>query len=174
MNLHEAIPQHRHKDHVHRVATYIGQDPNRFDVLMEYFFEGEEVSDRAAWILSHCMDAHPEMLEPYVKKLTHYLTSPDRTDAVLRNGLRSLALWESKGISRSLDGKLVHFCFELLADPVRPVAIRVHAMELLYHACSVEPDLAEELKETILAHYEHGTPGFKSRGAKILKRLEKL
>ena len=172
MDLRKAIPQYRHKDHVHRVAQYIGNNHERFEVLLHYYLEDTEVSDRAAWILSHCMDQHPELIDPYENKIQEHLRKEGISDAVLRNGLRALAINAKNKSGDRLDGNFVHFCFEILNDPERPVAIRVHAMEFLYWACRLEPDLSHELQETILAHFEYGSAGFKNRGSKILKRLQ--
>ena len=47
-------------------------------------------------------------------------------------------------------------------------------MQVLYNVCQKEPDLANELKIVIEEFLPHGTAGFKSRGGKILKKLNKL
>ena len=55
-----------------------------------------------------------------------------------------------------------------------PIANRVHAMQILYNISDEEPELKPELLEIIQHEIEyHPTPGIRSRGTKLAKKLQK-
>ena len=170
MDLRSAILAEHSKANTMLITGWIGDRPDRFDELMQLFIHKEyRVVQRAAWIMSHCVEKHPQLIEPHLDSLLTAMESP-KHDAVLRNGLKVLAEIE---LSPDLMGKAATLAFDLLAHPKSPVAIKVHSMQLLANICQVEPDLAGELRILIEDQWEEGTAGFKSRGKKILRQLDK-
>ena len=95
----------------------------------------------------------------------------DRHDAVKRNTVRLL---QGVDLPEELMGRVVDICFKFLLDVKEPVAVRVFSMQVLYNICLKEPELADELRIVIEEFMPHGTAGFKSRGKRILKGLQKL
>lgn len=155
-----------------KIADYIGDHKDRFDTLMDFFLNhGYRLSQRAAWVISFCADQYPGLITPYIEPLLVNLETPDLPDAIKRNTLRVLAL---QGIPSDLSGMAATICFDVLNDASEAVAIRVHAMQILANICQEEPDLADELRETIDAHWLHSKPAFRSRGKKVLKQLDQL
>lgn len=65
------------------------------------------------------------------------------------------------------------FCFNVLLSSTEPPAVKVHAMEILYKAACREPDLRQELIDTIEWRFSEESAGIRCRGEKILKRLYK-
>ena len=69
---------------------------------------------------------------------------------------------------------LLNFCLEVFTNAAEPVAVRVHAMQILYNIAQKEPDFSGELIELIENEMEyHGSAGLASRGKKLLKKLIK-
>ncbi len=152
-------------------VAYIGNDPERFDQLMDGFFNGtSRLVQRSAWVLSKSADKYPHLLEPHYEKMILNLAH-DTPVSVLRNSLRIL---QNKTIEGDLLGPLVNISFELLASAEQPIAVKVFAMTVLSQACKQEPDLANELRPLIEEQMPYGSAGFKSRGKKILRQLDKL
>ena len=96
---------------------------------------------------------------------------PKLHDAVVRNSMRILS---SQDVPERLQGYLLEICFDFLMSTKVPVAIKVHAMQVIFNISQNEPDLLNELRMVIEEQMPYGTTGFKSRGRKILKRIGKL
>jgi predicted nucleic acid-binding OB-fold protein len=70
---------------------------------------------------------------------------------------------------------LLNFCIEVFTNAAEDIAVRVHAMQILFNIARKEPDFAGELIELIEHEMEyHGSAGISSRGRKLLKRLHEI
>ena len=110
-------------------------------------------------------------MEPHLAKLVKNLQNSDLHVAVKRNTVRFLSNYE---LPEQLMGIAADCCFKFLANPKETVAVKVHAMTVLYNFCKKEPELSNELKILIEENMLHETAAFQSRGRKILKGLKKL
>ena len=172
MNIREALLEEHSKAQTMKIVQFIGKNQDRFDQLMDLFFNDEyRVTQRAAWVVRYATEAHRPLFQPHLERIIEHLKNPTVHDAVKRNSLKLLTEME---IPSSLWGELVNICFGFLDDPQQAIAIRVFSMEILYQITLQEPDLADELKLLIEDHWEHASAGFRSRGKKVLKGLAKL
>lgn len=170
MDLRKAILDSEGKDDVKAIADYIGTDTDRFHELMQLFLYDEwRVCQLSGWVLSKCTDMHIRMILPYIGEMVKNLRKPSH-DAVKRNTLR---IFQNIEIPEAQFGEVIDLCFGFLANPQEPIAMRVFSMTVLHNACKREPDLSNELRLLIDAHMEDASAGFKSRGRKILKALER-
>ncbi|HNP18221.1 MAG TPA: hypothetical protein PKL31_07310 [Fulvivirga sp.] len=150
-----------------KITAYIGNDPKKFDQLMALFFDKEyRVTQRAAWVVSHCGKNHPELINPYIDKMVKNLKKEVHV-AVVRNTLRLLQDFE---IPKHLWGITADICFNIMGSNA-PIAVKVFGMTVLANICEKEPDLKNELRLIIEDQLPYGSAGFKSRANKILKRL---
>lgn len=172
MDLKAAILKEHSKPQAILIQQYIGSNQELFDELMTHFFSNQyRVTQRAAWIMSHCVEKYPFLIQPHLEKMVYNLGDKKIHVAVKRNTVRMLQEVE---VPEDLMGTLADYCFKFLLDPKEAVAVRVFSMTILYNICKKEPDLANELKVVIEEFLPHGTAGFKSRGKRILKGLNKL
>lgn len=171
MNIKEALIEEHSKRQAVRIAKYVGNDAERFAELI-HIIQTEEYRfvQRGSWVVRHCFDEHPELIEPHLDALVEQLRRPNQ-DAFRRNVLAILA---SIKIPKRHIEVLADLCFGFLASRKEPVAIRAHSMEVLYQVCTHEPELSNELKLLIEEFMPHETAGFKSKGKKIIARLAKL
>lgn len=172
MDLKTTLLAEHSKAQTMKIVNYIGNNQKRFDQLLDLFLTNEyRISQRAAMAVGHACDAHPYFIEPHLEKVIKNLQDNSVHDAIKRNTVRIL---QDIDIPEDLLGLAADICFDYLNDPKIAVAIRVFSMTVLFNICKKEPELANELKLVIEDHYEHGTTGFKSRGKKVLKQLNKL
>lgn len=170
MDIRDALLEEHSKIQAQKIAHYIGNDPDRFAELIDLFLhDTSRITQRAAWVLSHCADTYPALIEPHVEKLWKNLQKP-QNDAVKRNTLR---IFQTYRFPKSLQGIAATLCFDYLLDPNEAVAVRAHAMTIAYNIALEEPELLPELALIIEEMLPHGTAGIKSRGNKILKAIRK-
>lgn len=168
MNIKAALLKEHSKEQKDRIVNYISGNQKLFDELMVLFFDGSyRVTQRAAWAMSYCIDAHPKLIQPHFEKLVANLRTTE-LDAVKRNILRNLQNIE---IPERLVGEVTDICFKILASNQEPVAIKAFSMTVLYNITLKIPELQNELKLLIEDLIPYGSPGIKSRGKKILKKL---
>ena len=153
------------------LANKIGANQESFDELIDLFLHEEvKVTQRAAWLLSHCVDRHPWLMDKHIKAVILNLNN-DVNDAVKRNTLRVL---QFKEIPEELMGILAGHCFNYLNSGKEPIAIKAHSMTILFNIVKVFPELKEELQISIEDQIPFGSAGIKGRGTKILKALRKI
>ena len=125
---------------------------------------------RTAWILSHCADAHPEIILPWIAKLVKSASDPNAPGAVQRNVVRVLQYVD---IPRVHQGRIADLCFSFLQNPKIPIAVKAFSMTVLANIAAREPDLKHELSLVIEQMLPYGSSGLQSRGKKVLKQLSK-
>jgi hypothetical protein len=169
MNIRSELLKIHSKQQTIKIAKYIGEDPQKFSILMKLFFKDENiVVQRSAWVVSYCSISHPQLLKPYLKDVLYYLEKPVH-DAVKRNIVRVLQDFD---IPRNLTGRLTNTCFRLLTSNKEAVAVKVFSMTILYNLTRNEPDLINELKIRIEDQLPYASPAFLSRGRKILNKIK--
>lgn len=171
MNIEAELQKQNTRRQAEKIARYVSVSRQRMAELMDIFFNGSfRMNQRASWPMNIVADRHPEMLKPYLKELIDNLDN-DVHDAVRRNSIRVLQFIDIPG---ELLGKTADKCFKFLASNDQPVAVKVFSMTVLYNICLREPGLANELKLLIEDQLETSSAAFKSRGRKILAKLEAL
>ncbi len=172
MDLKAAILKEHSKQQAIFIRDYIDDNQELFDELMTHFFSNTyRVTQRAAWIMTHCTEKRPHLIRPHLEKMVLNLKDEKIHVAVKRNTVRLL---QDVELPEELMGTVADCCFNFLANPNEAVAVRIFSMSILYNLCQKEPDLADELRIIIEEFMPHGTTGFQSRGRKVLKGLQKL
>jgi hypothetical protein len=171
MDILHSLKKEHSKKQTSRIVNYIGRDKDRFAVLIGLFFRGEyRVTQRAAWPLSYCVRAHPELIGPYFKRLLDNLQRKDIHIAVIRNTVRLL---QDVTIPKKYQGRVMNVCFDFVQAPETPIAVRAFALSILSRLAKDYPDIRGELKLLIEEQWEHSTPAFRSRAKKVLKEIDR-
>ena len=169
LNLKKEILKSNSKSNTVRVVKLIGQDSNIFKELMKIYFNDKnmDLARIAAWVLRHCIDQHPDLINPYLKKLVKYLGKEGHHDAINRNGL---AILETVPIPEKLYGPITNICFDFLQSGKEPIAIKAYAMSILDKIGNDIPEIQHELKLIIQELIPYESAGFKSRARRILAK----
>lgn len=67
---------------------------------------------------------------------------------------------------------ITDLCFESLSRESIPVAVKVHAMEILSRFAEEYPELKNELVNLLREQMVNNSTGFKTRARKIIGRME--
>ena len=149
----------------------VGGDEKNIHTLLELVFkEKDPVAWRAAWILDGTEEQFPGIVGKFVPRIIDELPGLNSTGA-LRSLLRMLCRYE---IPEEDQGILIDLCFGYLVSELYPVAVKVHAMQIIYNHALLYPELKEELITIIEDQVANNSVGFKSRGQRIIRQLENL
>ncbi len=167
MDIQAVLLKEHSKKQCSSIVRYIGRDQKKFGLLMRLFFSGEyRVTQRAAWPMGYCVEANPDFITPYYKKLILFLNRKDVHPAVARNILRLLQKVE---IPKKWQGEIMNSCFQFIENPKEAIAIKIFSLAVLGNLAKDYPEILPELRVVIEARWEMETPGFRSRAKKILK-----
>ena len=172
MNLEYEILKEHSKRQAVKIANWVGSNPERFKQLIELFLRGEyRITQRSAWIVSHCADNYPELVLPWLPAMVKRMQDPAVHDAVRRNTLRFMAGFD---VPQPILGNVVTLCFDYLNSRESPIAVKVHAMTVLANAAQKHPDLRHEIEDSIQAQMENAGPAIRARARMVLKKLQKI
>ena len=153
------------------IAHAVLEGENSLDDLMACFLSDDlKLAQRASWAVTKVADSDVTLLVPYFGAMAENLNKQVH-DAVKRNTVR---IWHLAIIPEDQSGIVYEICFKFLLSMTEPVAIRIFSMTTCTNIAVRHPELAAELADVIRDHMPHGTAGFKSRGRKELKRLERI
>jgi hypothetical protein len=151
------------------LVRYIADYPEYLDFIMTKALDDTQPENwRAVWMVDKIHEKHPELVFPYLQKMTIFLLKTQNSSKK-RHLLKLISLNEIQEENVAL---LLNYCIEVFTNAAEPVAVRVHAMQILFNITQKEPDFANELIELIECEIEyHGSAGIASRGQKLLKKL---
>lgn len=153
------------------LVRYIADYPEHLEIIMTKVLDDSKPEHwRAAWMVDKIHERHPELVLPYLPAMTNFVITTQNAGKK-RHLLKLISLNDIQEENMAL---LLNFCLEVFTNAAEPVAVRVHAMQILYNIAQKEPDFSGELIELIENEMEyHGSAGLASRGKKLLKKLIK-
>jgi len=169
-NFRELLLKGNSRSYTDFVADIVTKRPELVSELWEIYLAIEEpVSRRAAWIIDTASENKPEWVEPFLAQLVEKL--PFFThDGLKRHALRMIA---RSPFPKDLEGELMNISFEWLLSVSESVAVKMYCIQILYRLSASEPDILQELYDTIEFQMADGTPGFKSIGSKLMRQIDK-
>ncbi len=137
------IIQENSKNHIDRVADYIGASSERFALLIQIICENApKYAQKASWVMEHCCDRFPFLVDPYIDQLLNQ-TRVDVHPGVRRAIMRSL---ETRSMNEDQTGVALEIAFNILSSAEEFVAIKVLAMGMILNLSKEYPELLQELK----------------------------
>ena len=167
MKLREQLLKAHSRANCDKIVQWIGNDQPRFDELFGLFLNDEyRVVQHAAWPLSYCVIAHPQLIKKHLTKLINNLDKTKIPAAVKRNTMRLLQDIE---IPEKYQGKIMDACFKYISVPGEAIAVKAFSLTVLQKLAKQYPEIIPEVKLIIEENYERETPAFKSRAKQFLK-----
>lgn len=169
MKLREEILKEHSKEQCAAIVAWVGSSKKRFNELFDIFLNDEyRVVQRAAWPVSYCVEAHPQLINDHFESLVKKLQEPGIHDAVKRNSTRLL---QHVNIPEEWQGPVMNICFDYVTNPGEAVAIKAFSLTVLANLAKHYPEIIPEIKLVIEEQVEEQSPAFKGRAKKILKDL---
>ncbi|MCY1720330.1 hypothetical protein OU798_08255 [Prolixibacteraceae bacterium Z1-6] len=156
-------------ENIEIIARQLSQNPKDFDVLMNIALSHpEQRSWRAAYLADKIHDDYPECLQPYLHAIIKKLETENNASKK-RHWLKLISM---NKIEETYMSFLFDYCIETFTSGKEAVAVRVHAMQILYNISETEPDFKPEVLEIIKNEMEqHPSAGIRSRGRKLTQKL---
>jgi len=169
-NLRELLLKGNSRSYTDFVADIVTKRPELVNELWEIYLAMEEpVSRRAAWIIDTASENKSDWVSPFLPQLIVKL--PDfNHDGLKRHALRMIA---RNPFPEGAEGELMNIAFEWLISTTESVAVKMYCIQILYRLSEKEPDILQELYDTIEFQISDGTPGFKSIGSKMMRQIDK-
>jgi hypothetical protein len=174
MNYPNQLLKEHSRANADRVLNHVLEDQKRVAALMDAFLAGEyRVVQRSAMVVGDLGRRNPDWLQPWHARMIT-AADPAPHPSVSRNVMRYFSELPLSAIDEENQGPLLDLAFRLTEDQTEAVAIRVFAMTVVFNFCTLYPELKDELRGIIeLTIAEGTTPGFRSRGGKMLKELNR-
>lgn len=154
------------------VVKHMGDHPEHLEALMKLVFDDSDPRNwRAAWMADKIHEQHPDLIIPYLPAITDFVLTTGN-EGKKRHLLKLISLHEMPEDKMAV---LLDFCIEVFTSAKEPIAVRAHAMQVLFNIAQTEPDFAGELIDLIQNEMElHGSPGISARGRQLIKKLVAL
>jgi len=157
------------RGHIDMISGMVRKNPEMFMHLAQVVLHNTEPESRkAAWVIDTMTEEYPEMIqEDILVQFIDLLPAACHT-ALHRHILRML---DRSLIPPAKTGELLTLCFDYLTSPDEPVAVKVHAMNIIHTMARSEPGLLVELTGILELRREMEPPGFRNRAVKILQSI---
>ena len=154
------------------MARYFTDHPELLPALMNIAADDRENSTwRAFWIADKIHEQQPDLIVPFLPAITD-LALTTQNSSKKRHLLKLISLHD---IPPERMAPLLNFCLDLFTNAMEAVAVRVHAMQILFNIALKEPEFTGELADLIEHEIEYfGSAGISSRGRKLLRELRKI
>ena len=154
------------------LIQYIFENPNDFGFILSKALDDSSPENwRAAWMIDKIHEQHPLIVMPYLPLITQFLYET-KNHAKKRHFLKLVSFYP---IPEENEAFLLNYCLDVFTNSAETIAVRVHAMQVLYTIAVQEPGFAGELTELIEHELEfHPSPGLVARARKILPKLYQI
>ena len=143
----------------------------QFGSLLELALHDKDpVAWRASWVLDGSDEQQAGLATTSISKIVQSLPALESKGS-LRSLLRLLCRYD---IPEENQGLLIDLCFSYLTSELYPLAVKVHAMQIVYNHVLIYPELKDELVTVLEDQMENNTVGFLARARRLIKQMEKL
>ncbi len=168
-NLRELLLKGNSRSYTDFIADIVTKRTDLVEELWGIYFALEEpVSRRAAWIIDTASENRPEWSEPYLAQLVTKLPLMNH-DGLKRHAFRIISRMP---FPEGTEGEIMNIAFDWLISASESVAVKMYSMLILYRLSAKEPDILQELYDTIEFQLADGTPGFKGIGRKMMEQID--
>jgi hypothetical protein len=152
------------------IAQIVKSESNFRNLLWFALHEKDPLAWRAAWLLDGSDEKKPGLSRPHIPEIIRALPGL-KSKGTLRSLLRLLTRYD---IPEEQQGILIDLCFSYLVSELYPVAVKAHAMQIIYNHVLLYPEMKNELIAVLEDQAPYNSVGFKARGNILIKKMEKL
>ncbi len=152
------------------VGEIMNSDEHVETLLRLALHDKDPIAWRACWLLDCSDEKKPGLARKHLTRIIQSLEGL-QSKGTLRSMLRLLTRYQ---IPEEEQGLLIDLCFRYLVSELYPVAVKAHAMQIIYNHVLIYPELKNELITVIEDQAANNSVGFRARGNILIKQMEKL
>ena len=152
------------------IGEIMNSDEHVETLLRLALHDKDPIAWRACWLLDGSDERKPGLVQKHLPRIVRALDGLQST-GTLRSLLRLLTRYP---IPEEEQGLLIDCCFAYLVSGQYPVAVKAHAMQIIYNHVLIYPELKHELIAVIEDQAGNNSVGFRTRGNMLIKQMEKL
>ncbi len=146
------------------------ENPLIFEELWSIAVSDElPVNWRAAWTIKGIWETNPTLVTPHIGRMRQALANINQ-HGVKREFLKMISESRLPDDENEL-GILLKCCFDWLADPLEPIVVKIHSMDILFNISKQIPEIIPELKTTIEVAMQEGSAATVDKVEKMLRAL---
>jgi hypothetical protein len=151
------------------LLSEVTKTPEYYLMLMEIALHNQnKKSWRAAYLIDKINDSNPQLLNPFLNEMIEQVKI-EQSHSKKRHFLKLISQNE---LPPDQQGFMFDFCLKTFTSAKEDLAVRVHAMQILYNISEKEPELKPEILTLIEYEMEnHSSAGILSRGKKLADKL---
>ncbi len=159
-------------ENISLLVQFISDHPEHFKSILKKAMDDSLAENwRAAWITDKIHEKKPEIVIPYLHEITQFVLTTNN-HGKKRHFLKLISLHP---IAEENEALLLNYCLDVFISSSETIAVRVHAMQVLFEIALQEPGFAGELIELIENELEyHYSAGLTSRARKLLPKLYEI
>lgn len=153
-----------------QLIDYVGDNKNHFKSLINMYVAGPlRITQRLAAPLTAIATRRPALLTPHYTSLIKGLNDATTSTAFKRNTIK---MFQFVPVPQSKRGHILDICFRFLHDKKETIAVKVFAMSVAELLTRDSNELRRELQIVIEDQLPYSGPAFRSRAAKVLRKLK--
>ena len=152
------------------IGAVIKSESHFTSLLQLALYEKDPLAWRASWVLDGSDERKPGLARKHIPEIVQALPQLESKGS-LRSLLRMLTRYD---IPEDEQGLLIDLCFSYLVSEQFPVAVKAHAMLIIYNHVLLYPELKNEFIAVIEDQEDNNSVGFKTRAKNLIKQMEKL
>ena len=159
-------------ENISLLVQFITDHPENIESIIQKAMDDTAPENwRAAWIIDKIHEKSPNLILTYLPEITKFVTTTTN-HGKRRHFLKLISLHP---IAEENEALLLNYCLDVFTNSSETIAVRVHAMQVLYNIAIQEPGFARELIELIENELEfRNSAGLTSRARKLLPKLYKM
>lgn len=141
-----------------KMLAHLEKDPALVDAYAEFSLSDHKFAWRAAWVIAHFSNKHPQQFEKYTQKYIEILPKLERDGHIreIINTLTNLSLTEEQ------NSELFDICYELIQSNKRQSSVRAVCFRFMMKLADNYPELKEEIKIIFENIKDYLSPGIRN------------
>lgn len=149
-------------------AQSISKSPKTINEIFKFTTcSDHKLAWRSAYLIDKIHDNNPQLISPFIDKIIKEVETTQNHGA-RRHFLRILSQYD---LHKKVSGNFINVCFQWIQSEKIKVAVKAHAMRILYQLTEYYPELKQELKEVLINLPKNSSSGVKNRAQKLLQKL---
>jgi hypothetical protein len=141
-----------------KMLSHLEKDAGLVDAYVEFSFTLHKYAWRAAWVIHHFSNKHPQQIQKYADKYIEILPKIER-DGHIREIISTLINLE---LTEEQESELFDICYEFIQSNKRQSSVRGISFRFMMRLAERYPELKEEIRIIFENIKDYISPGIRN------------